>query len=150
MAMQFHLNRLQHRRATIDGGEDCTVYFCPPSCPSVALMKVVDRKSSVLRSQNLDKGTYTSYSQFKIKIFLDVARCHLVCILTDVSKDCSAYETSGTMYQTTQRLILENLSVERYRCENLLLSISSVLLAKCSVNPSNSIFDFLIARMCDW
>ncbi|GFG32559.1 hypothetical protein Cfor_12386 [Coptotermes formosanus] len=53
--MQFHLNRVQHRRATIDCGEDCSVYFCPPPCPSVALVKPVKRKSSVVLSQNLDK-----------------------------------------------------------------------------------------------
>ena len=56
--MQFHLNRLRLRRATVDGGEDCGVYFCPRSCPGVGLVKAVQRESRVVVLQNPEKGTF--------------------------------------------------------------------------------------------
>jgi len=58
MTMQFHLNRLQLRRATVDGGEDYSVYFCPRPCPSVALVKATQQKSRVVVLQKPEKGTF--------------------------------------------------------------------------------------------
>jgi hypothetical protein len=56
--MQFNLNRLQHRRTTIDGGEDYDVYFGASSRPNAVLMRVVKQNSDVALVSDLDKGTY--------------------------------------------------------------------------------------------
>jgi len=97
MTMQFHLNRLQHRRATIDGGEDYSVYFCPRSCPGVALVKAVQRKSNVVVLQNPEKGTFIILQvtpNIRIHIFWDMTPCHLVYSCRRLGR-CDAYETSA-------------------------------------------------------
>ncbi|XP_021928254.1 cyclin-dependent kinase 14 isoform X3 [Zootermopsis nevadensis] len=53
--MQFELSRLHHRRATVDGGEECDAYFCASPRPSVLLMRVMKRRSSLGLSPDLEK-----------------------------------------------------------------------------------------------
>jgi hypothetical protein len=60
--MQFQFKRLQHRRATIDGGEEYDAYFCASSRPSVVVMRVVKRKSSLVILPHLDKGIHNFLS----------------------------------------------------------------------------------------
>jgi len=96
MTMQFHLSRLRLRRATVDGGEDYSVYFCPRSCPGVALVKAVQRKSGVVVLQKKEKGTFIIMqvtSNIKIQIFWDMTPCCSVCSYRRFRR--CAYETSG-------------------------------------------------------
>jgi len=97
MTMQFHFSRLQHRRATVDGGEDYSAYYYRRSCPGIALMKAVQRKPSVVVLQNSEKGTFIIIQVtpiIRIHIFWDMTPCHLVYSYLRF-RWCGAYETSG-------------------------------------------------------